>query len=213
VHSVKREEESVTHLFLNFPFVHQIWTECSASLNQVCRWKGPNIEEAWREWMTNPQNQNIKSLPLIINWGVWLAQNSVIFNEKYSIPEHIVAQSLSILSHFPQGKDEPQVRNVVAETVDQTKPWAYFDGASQNDGQICGGGVVLYLFESHYYNLTMGLGPGTNNYAELMALKLLLTFAGEKGINSLQIFGDSMVVINWIRKIPSLSQHQTFSTP
>lgn len=27
-----------------------------------------------------------------------------------------------------------------------------------------------------------------------------MTFAGEKGINSLQIFGDSMVVLNWIRK-------------
>jgi ribonuclease HI len=33
-----------------------------------------------------------------------------------------------------------------------------------------------------------------------MALKLLLIFVGEKGIDSLQIFGDSMVVINWIRK-------------
>jgi len=111
-----------------------------------------------------------------------------------------VAQSLSILSHFHQGKDEPRVRNVVAETMDQKKPWAYFDGASQNDGQIYGGGAILYMSESHYYNLTMGLGPVTNSYVELMALKLLLTFTREKGINSLQIFGDSMVVINWIRK-------------
>lgn len=33
-----------------------------------------------------------------------------------------------------------------------------------------------------------------------MALKLLLTFAGEKGIRSLQIVGNSMVVINWVNK-------------
>jgi hypothetical protein len=46
----------------------------------------------------------------------------------------------------------------------------------------------------------MGLGPGTNNFVELMALKLLITFVGEKGILNLQIFGDSIVFINWIRK-------------
>jgi ribonuclease HI len=59
---------------------------------------------------------------------------------------------------------------------------------------------VIYISPSHYYNLKWGLGQGSNNYAELMALKLLLTFAGEKGITHLQIFGDSMVVINWMRK-------------
>jgi hypothetical protein len=33
-----------------------------------------------------------------------------------------------------------------------------------------------------------------------MTLNLLLTFVGEKGILNLQRFGDSMVVINWLRK-------------
>jgi hypothetical protein len=46
----------------------------------------------------------------------------------------------------------------------------------------------------------MGLGPGTNNYVELMALKLLFIFAGGEGVKPIQIFGDSMLVINWIRK-------------
>ena len=46
----------------------------------------------------------------------------------------------------------------------------------------------------------MGLGSGTNNYAELMTLKLLLFFAIERNCKMLQVFGDSMVVINWINK-------------
>lgn len=83
--------------------------------------------------------------------------------------------------------------------MDQSRPWAYFDGASQNNVKLCGG-VVLHLLVSHVFHIKMGLGPGTNNYAELMALKLLLTFAGEKAITNLQIFGDSMMIINWIRK-------------
>ena len=46
----------------------------------------------------------------------------------------------------------------------------------------------------------MGLGAGTNNYAELMTLKLLLCFAIERNCRQLQFFGDSMVVINWMNK-------------
>jgi ribonuclease HI len=50
----------------------------------------------------------------------------------------------------------------------------------------------------------MGLGRGTNNYVELMVLKILLVFTREKGLQQIQIFGDSMNVINWTRK------HQTY---
>ena len=42
----------------------------------------------------------------------------------------------------------------------------------------------------------MGLGEGSNNYAEIFSLKLLLIFAAEKGCRSLNVFGDSMNVIN-----------------
>jgi ribonuclease HI len=46
----------------------------------------------------------------------------------------------------------------------------------------------------------MGLGRGTNNFVEILAMKLLLHFAKEKEINTLQIFRDSMLAINWARK-------------
>jgi len=77
---------------------------------------------------------------------------------------------------------------VEVESLDQSQPWDYFDGVSQNDGQLCGGGVSLHLSASHVFHIKMGLGPGTNNYVELMVLKLLLIFVGEKGITNIQIF-------------------------
>ena len=91
-----------------------------------------------------------------------------------------------------------QRRNLELE-LDKTHPWGFFDGAAQNE--LCGGGALLYLSDSHYFSLTMGLGEGSNNYAELMSLKLLLIFAIEKGINRLIVFGDSMNVINWTKQI------------
>jgi len=83
--------------------------------------------------------------------------------------------------------------------IDNSKPWGFFDGAAQND--ICGGGSLLYLFDSHFYELTIGLGVGTNNYAELLSMKLLLIFVVEKGCRNLSVLGDSMNVINWIKGI------------
>ena len=60
---------------------------------------------------------------------------------------------------------------------------------------------MLFMSHSHYFKIKMGLGNGTNNFAELMALKLLLCYANERGCKILQIFGDSMIVINWKNKV------------
>jgi ribonuclease HI len=40
----------------------------------------------------------------------------------------------------------------------------------------------------------------TNNFAKLMSLKLLLLFSLEKDVHTIQLFGDSLLVINWIHK-------------
>ena len=63
----------------------------------------------------------------------------------------------------------------------------------------CGGGALLFLSDSHYFELTLGLEEGSNNYVELLSLKLLLIFATENGCRRLNIFGDSLNVINWIK--------------
>ena len=45
-----------------------------------------------------------------------------------------------------------------------------------------------------------GTWGGTNNFSELMSLKLLLIFSLEKGCNKLNLMGDSLNVINWINQ-------------
>jgi len=49
------------------------------------------------------------------------------------------------------------------------------------------------------YTFKAGLGGGSNNFAEILALKLLLLLVYEKGIRSIQVFGDSLLIINWLR--------------
>ena len=59
---------------------------------------------------------------------------------------------------------------------------------------------MLFLREGHFYKIMMGLGEANNNYVELFSLKLLLIFEAEKGCRSINVFGDSVNVINWIKK-------------
>ena len=52
---------------------------------------------------------------------------------------------------------------------------------------------------------------GSTNFAELLALKILLVFALEKGCSDLQVFGDLMLLINWINKTWSFTHTQLLS--
>ena len=61
-------------------------------------------------------------------------------------------------------------------------------------------GEILYLSDDHFFHLKFGLGEGTNNRAELRTLYMLLIFAHENGIQGIQIFGESMIIINWINQ-------------
>ena len=90
------------------------------------------------------------------------------------------------------------IRMVVNEQIDKASPWRYFDGSTAGEPQICGAGGILYLSDEHFFTFSAGLGLGTNNYAELLALKLLITLALKQGVQTLQIFGDSQLVINWV---------------
>ena len=37
------------------------------------------------------------------------------------------------------------IREVVADVIDKTYPWGYFDGSASGDPKICGAGGVLFI--------------------------------------------------------------------
>ena len=143
----KDGEENPNHLFLSCPFSIQVWQHSKAMTPQNYSWTGPSIEEAWRNWSTNPQLAHAKALPLLHLRGIWVARNLAIFQEKASSPELVAKQGLDILSYFPQSKDQPAPRIISAELIDHSFPWAFFDGASQENK--CGGGALLFMGHSH----------------------------------------------------------------
>jgi len=64
---------------------------------------------------------------------------------------------------------------------------------------VCGTGGCLFIIDSHLIVLKAGLGRGSNNHSELMALKLLLRSAGDQRISQLQLYQDPELVANWMK--------------
>ena len=120
-------------------------------------------------------------------WGIWLAQNHCIFKEK-CLQLYVRPKGLACLI-FPRSSDQESHRQVFKERIDQPIPWAFVDGAFQGNPAVCRGEDILFSTSSHFFKFRPGLGPGTNNFAELISLKLLLLLAVEKAINSLYFAG------------------------
>jgi len=196
----KQSDESLLHLFMACDFSKKVWEGVYGMENIVARWDGDTMDLALFAWSSDGRTSKIRALPLIISWGIWVVRNRYIFEEKWTAPEAVAAQCIGILQHFPQESASKPRRTVGPLVLDQTKPWAFFDGAAQGTPSTCGGGGIIYWNDQRYMESRTGLGVGTNNYAEVMALKLIILLAVEKDIKILNIMGDSMITIKWANK-------------
>jgi len=74
-----------------------------------------------------------------------------------------------------------------------------FDGGSRGNPGLCGAGYVLTKQKDILYEGSDIVATNnTNNYAEYMALYLGLKKAQDLGITSLNVKGDSLLVINQV---------------
>jgi len=73
----------------------------------------------------------------------------------------------------------------------------YFDGAAKDGAGGCG--FILYINKDHYYRGWMGIDTCTNNLSELTAVWSLLYWARRLNIRELKIYGDSLIVIDWLQ--------------
>ena len=60
-------------------------------------------------------------------------------------------------------------------------------------------------FECHHLEFMLGVGHGTNTKAELLSLWAVLLTSHMMGIPLSQIYGDSLVIINWVKGSTALS--------
>lgn len=128
-------------------------------------------------------------------WHIWNRRNAIIFENSAVIWSLLPPIICAAYVELPNVTKQLQPKNIIPERINKDVSWAYFDGAAQWQG--CGGGILFHLTNSHYFQMSMVLGPGTNNHAELMTLRHLIYFAMTKNCQQIQIFGDSNTVVDW----------------
>lgn len=75
-----------------------------------------------------------------------------------------------------------------------------FDGASKGNPGKAGAGAVLYKNDVEIWSTSRYLGNQTNNYAECFSMTLGITEACNREIKNLVVEGDSMLIINHLKK-------------
>ena len=119
-------------------------------------------------------------MPILVFWFIWKSRNRSCFDNLDTSPAQVSAFSLGLLSSYPLDTATLKVKVITKEVIDKTKPWGFFDGSASGSPEVCGAGGVLFLKDDNYFTFIAGLGEGSNNYAELFALKLLITLALDK---------------------------------
>eukprot|EP00253_Pinus_taeda_P011269 PITA_11269 len=201
----KEDSETSNHLFLRCRATQNLWQNLKPFINYIGDWVGTDLINAWIVWeMKNKGSKNI-NLPIIVNWSIWKSRNRAIFENK---PIHWPLMEAGIISALKELPDPPPPSSrqpAPPPPIDQSKPWAYFDGAANL--QSCGGGIILNVSEHHQFRIKAGLGAGTNNFAELITFRHLLHFALRHHCTSINIYGDSQIIINWINGTATCHMH------
>eukprot|EP00253_Pinus_taeda_P029408 PITA_29408 len=192
----KSDEESINHLFNACAFARKIWEEVMLLLKIKAQWGPDPLEVSWKKWWQSYPEGNMRNLPLIFAWGVWLTRNKSLFQDK-DVPPSITATNITtIYTALPPPEDKVPKSKQNTLILQEGIPCGYFDGASQDNK--AGAGMCIHINSEHSLKASVGLGSGTNNYAELSALRLLLCWLHHRNINTIQIFGDSLNVVNWV---------------
>lgn len=99
----------------------------------IAVWQRDLVDQCLKVWLSQPEAKQIKSLPLIVVWSVWLARNRALFNDSLNPVQVTVPNSLAIMEAFKQIKKGPKIREIIPKVIDKTSAWAFFNGASKGD--------------------------------------------------------------------------------
>jgi hypothetical protein len=73
-----RDEESISHLFINCPFTLKLWKNLHIAYNLVTNWGGNSLNNCFENWLKVEKVYN--TLPIIVCWYLWLERNRCIFD-------------------------------------------------------------------------------------------------------------------------------------
>lgn len=201
----KAASETSDHIFLFCPAVKSLWTNIRTQLGIAGNWSGDDLSGAWTAWTHYHPGSKLLNLPLVSIWYTWLVRNRAVFEDHAVTWNRIEAIIIAAFQELPDPLP-PRARSIQAmPIIDKSTPWAFFDGAANQMGS--GGCFVLHINENHRYLVKMGFGRATKNFAELSTIQNLMHFTLTHQQSNINIFGDSLMVVNWINNVTTCHAH------
>jgi len=130
-------------------------------------------------------------------WYIWKWRNHFIFQERKDPFNFVFDNIVSSIESIPVKTSlEHKSKQADFPTEQMPIPRAFFDRACHDD--ICGCGVYIIMENNLQYQIHWNGGLGSTIKAEAMALTSLLSMCHFLNIQSLQIYGDSKVIIEHV---------------
>ncbi|MGC1176450.1 MAG: reverse transcriptase-like protein [Candidatus Saccharimonadales bacterium] len=176
-----------------------MWQETKHGLYKQFNFE--NFKEAWafmtrvaelaEEYQHHPRWEN--------EWNVvqiWLITHEG--DKKITDKDHQLAKAID--EAF--GRQAPQGDQVANPTAHPDKVKVFGDGGSRgNPGPSASGFVILDMEDSVLVDKGVYLGVTTNNQAEYTSLKLALEECHKMGVREIEVYMDSLLVINQMKGI------------
>jgi len=137
-------------------------------------------------------------LPLHICWQVWLSRNASIFTDKTPSSQHITSLILAEINFSARTIQVKPVRQPRCIPLDRAVAW--FDGASQQRGELCGAGRKVILNAHSSISWMINCRPGSNTKAELIGAWTSLILA-HRHTDNLLLLGDSKLIIDSLKGV------------
>jgi ribonuclease HI len=191
----KKAAEDLNHLLIRCPFTAEVWHRSLKHFSISFDWCGSSVSNCFARWYTCKSAP--PSLAAHICWSLWLERNRVIFEGGRPSLTSVFNKILVSFRWIPTTvKCSP--RRDISFDLDAGHTIAFFDGAAQLGGSVCGAGGTFKSHPSRTTNWFINCGAGTNTKAELMGLWATLSLAALWSIDHIHIQGDSRVIIDWI---------------
>lgn len=195
----KEALERVNHIFFECRVAIGLWDMLSHwDDNQP--WRLLSLIQGFDFWATKGDGK--KALPYYVCWEIWCNRNNLLFNEGRLDIFRMYTRILDWLHISPASDKVCWDLSIRIRAHCIQLPTVFFDGAQQEG--VCGCGAWIQMEGGERYHIIWNGGPGTNNKAEIMALWSGLLVAHILMIPSIDIYGDSQIVIEGISGRASL---------
>jgi ribonuclease HI len=184
-------------LFVNCSFTLQLWYILKTTFSLSSTWGGSSLTNCFDSWTKKERDFN--TLPSLACWFIWLERNKFIFESRIPSIQAVVLKIRGMLENSvglgPRKGKSLRIKKTHVVTLASA---GWFDGATQANGILSGAGGVLKISGNTSYRWTLNCGPSTNTRAELLGVWASLILETRLGIDHLQVFGDSKIVIDWL---------------